>query len=47
MIRRASSRRIVVCRPVLLDSVWVLAYSGITVSRMKSSMKDRARPLAV
>ena len=30
MIRRASSRRRVVCRPVPEDSVWVLAYRGST-----------------
>ena len=47
MIRRASSRSRVVCRPVPLDSVWVLAYRGSTSVRMKSSMKSRARPLAV
>ena len=46
-IRRASSRRTVVCRPVPLDSVWVLAYPGSTRSRMKSSMNDNERPLAV
>jgi hypothetical protein len=37
----------VVCRPVPLDSVWVLAYRGSTSSRMKSSMKRSARPEAV
>ena len=47
MIRRASSRRRVVCRPVPLDSVWVLAYRGSTSCRMKSSTKVSARPLAV
>jgi hypothetical protein len=46
-IRRASSRSTVVCRPVPLDSVWVLAYAGSTRSRMKSSMNDNERPLAV
>ncbi len=34
MIRRASSRKRVVCRPVPDDSVCVLAYSGRTASRM-------------
>ena len=47
MIRRASSRSRVVCSPVPLDSVWVLAYPGSTSSRMKSSMNVRARPDAV
>ncbi len=47
MIRRASSRSRVVCRPVPLDSVCVLAYRGSTSSRMKSSRKVRARPEAV
>ena len=47
MIARASSRSRVVCRPVPLDSVWVLAYRGSTSSRMKSSMKVSARPEAV
>jgi hypothetical protein len=37
----------VVCRPVPEVSVWVLAYSGITSSRMKSSMNERERPEAV
>ena len=41
-IRRASSRSVVVCRPVPLDSVWVLAYADITRSRMKSSMNDKS-----
>ena len=44
---RASSRSRVVCSPVALASVWVLAYRGRTSSRMKSSMKDSARPDAV
>jgi len=47
MISRASSRSLVVCNPVPLDSVWVFAYPGRTWSRMKSSMKPRARPEAV
>lgn len=47
MVRRASSRSRVVCRPVPELSVWVLAYSGSTWSRMKSSMKSRDRPDAV
>ena len=47
MIRRASSRSRVVCSPVPLDSVCVLAYPGSTSSRMKSSRKVRARPDAV
>jgi hypothetical protein len=47
MMRRASSRRRVVCRPVPLDSVWVFAYRGNTSSRMKSSMNPSARPDAV
>ncbi|CAB5048462.1 unannotated protein [freshwater metagenome] len=47
IIVRASSRNRVVCRPVPLDSVCVLAYLGITSSRMKSSIKDSERPLAV
>ena len=47
MIRRASSRRAVVRRPVEDASVCVLAYVGNTVSRMKSSMKDSERPEAV
>ncbi len=47
MIRRASSRKRVVCRPVVEVSVWVLAYSGSTSSRMKSSMKPSERPEAV
>ena len=47
MIRRASSRSRVVCSPVPLDSVWVFAYRGSTSARMKSSMNDSARPLAV
>ena len=47
MMRRASSRSRVVCRPVPLDSVCVLAYAGSTSSRMKSSMKVSARPEAV
>ncbi len=45
--RRASSRNLVVCRPVPLDSVCVFAYRGSTSSRMKSSTKVSARPLAV
>jgi hypothetical protein len=47
MMARASSRNRVVCRPVPLDSVWVLAYRGSTSSRMKSSRKPSARPEAV
>ncbi len=47
IIARASSRNRVVCRPVPLDSVCVFAYSGSTVSRMKSSMNDSERPDAV
>ena len=47
MIRRASSRSRLVCRPVPELSVWVLAYSGSTASRMKSSMKSIDRPDAV
>jgi hypothetical protein len=47
MICRASSRNRVVCRPVPELSVWVLAYAGRTLSRMASSMKVSARPLAV
>ena len=44
MIRRASSRKRVVWRPVPDDSVWVLPYSGRTASRMKSSMKPATGP---
>ena len=47
MMRRASSRSRVVCRPVPELSVWVLAYRGRTASRMKSSMKSSDRPDAV
>ena len=47
MIRRASSRKRVVWRPVPDDSVWVLPYSGRTASRMKSSMNASDRPDAV
>jgi len=47
MVRRASSRNLVVCRPVPDDSVWVLPYKGRTASRMKSSMKASERPEAV
>ena len=47
MIRRASSRSRVVCRPVPLASVWVLAYLGSTSCRMNSSMNVRLRPDAV
>jgi hypothetical protein len=47
IIRRASSRSRVVCSPVPLDSVCVLAYRGSTSWRMKSSMKATARPDAV
>ena len=47
MIARASSRKRVVCSPVPLDSVWVLAYLGNTSKRMKSSRKVSARPEAV
>jgi hypothetical protein len=44
---RACSRKRVVCRPLADASVWVLAYSGITERRRKSSMKLRQRPDAV
>ena len=47
MIRRASSRSRVVCRPVPLASVWVLAYLGSTSCRMNSSTNVRLRPDAV
>jgi hypothetical protein len=47
MIRRASSRRAVVCRLVAEASVCVFAYSGRTRSRMKSSMNVSDRPEAV
>ena len=47
MIRRASSRNAVVCRPVAEASVCVFAYRGRTRSRMKSSMNDSERPDAV
>ena len=47
MIRRASSRSAVVCRPVAEASVCVFPYSGRTRSRMKSSMNDNERPDAV
>ena len=47
MIRRASSRSRVVCRPVPLDSVWVFAYRGSTSAVMNSSMNESDRPLAV
>ena len=47
MIERASSRSRVVCSPVPLDSVWVLAYRGSTSLRTKSSTKPTARPEAV
>ena len=47
MMRRASSRKRVVCSPVPEDSVCVLAYRGSTASRMKSSMNDSERPDAV
>ena len=47
MMRRASSRRRIVWRPVADDSVCVFAYSGSTSSRMKSSMKLSERPDAV
>jgi len=47
MIARASSRKRPVCRPVPEVSVCVLAYSGITSSRIKSSMKASDRPEAV
>ncbi len=43
----ASSRNLVVCKPVPLDSVCVFAYLGITSSRMKSSINAKDRPLAV
>ena len=46
-IRRASSRRRVVCRPVAEASLWVFAYRGSTESRMTSSTKSRERPDAV
>jgi hypothetical protein len=46
-IARASSRNRVVCNPVPDDSVCVLAYSGSTASRTKSSMNDNERPDAV
>ena len=46
-IWRASSRKWVVWSPVAEASVCVLAYSGMTSSRMKSSMKPRLRPDAV
>ena len=46
-IRRASSRRRIVWRPVADDSVCVFAYSGSTSLRMKSSMKLSDRPDAV
>jgi hypothetical protein len=45
--RRASSRSLLVCRPVPELSVWVLAYLGSTASRMKSSMKSSDLPEAV
>jgi len=47
MMDRASSRSLVVCSPVPLDSVCVLAYRGSTSSRMKSSRNPSARPDAV
>ena len=47
MIARASSRNLVVCRPVPLDSVWVFAYNGSTASRIRSSMNETERPEAV
>lgn len=37
----------VVCQPVPLDSVWVLAWRGSTSSRRKSSRKLKARSDAV
>ena len=46
-IARASSRSRVVCRPVPDDSVCVFAYRGSTSSRITSSRKPSARPLAV
>ena len=47
MIPRASSRSAVVWRPVADTSVCVLAYSGSTRSRMKSSMNESDLPEAV
>ena len=47
IMARASSRSCVVCQPVPLLSVWVLAYAGSTLLRMVSSMKSTALPLAV
>jgi len=47
IIRRASSRRRLVCSPVPELSVCVFAYRGSTASRMKSSMKSSDRPEAV
>jgi hypothetical protein len=47
MIRRASSRRAVVCRPVKEASVCVLAYHGRTCRAIYASMEARERPEAV
>jgi hypothetical protein len=47
MMARESSRNLVVCSPVPLDSVWVFAYRGSTSSLMKSSRNVKARPEAV
>ena len=44
---RASSLKRVVCSPVPLDSLCVLAYRGSTSSRMKSSRNVSPRPEAV